>query len=221
MGYIKLGGYEMSTKNKILNTVLVILGVTSLFTENKIIVSLSTLGMGIIIIIEKITDYITRKMLIKKIKHKNMNCIKVKENNIVTILVSVLLIFIMLISLKSLLNIYPIENYSIVDIKNYINNFDYSYRMLIFACIILFIVAILMIVQAIFSTSLVTDDKVIFYDGLIIDINKIEEIKYKEPLIIKNKKIIRIGKGFIDRNIIIKIEDFDKVKSLLESKIAF
>ncbi len=221
MGYIKLGGYEMSTKNKILNTVLVILGVTSLFTENKIIVSLSTLGMGIIIIIEKITDYITRKMLIKKIKHKNMNCIKVKENNKVTILVSVLLIFIMLISLKSLLNIYPIENYSIVDIKNYINNFDYSYRMLIFACIILFIVAILMIVQAIFSTSLVTDDKVIFYDGLIIDINKIEEIKYKEPLLIKNKKIIRIGKGFIDRNIIIKIEDFDKVKSLLESKIAF
>ena len=160
-------------------------------------------------------------MLIKKIKHKNMNCIKVKENNKVTILVSVLLIFIMLISLKSLLNIYPIENYSIVDIKNYINNFDYSYRMLIFACIILFIVAILMIVQAIFSTSLVTDDKVIFYDGLIIDINKIEEIKYKEPLLIKNKKIIRIGKGFIDRNIIIKIEDFDKVKSLLESKIAF
>lgn len=211
----------MSIKNKILNTVLVILGVTSLFTENKIIVSLSTLGMGIIIIIEKITDYLTRKMLIKKIKHKNMNYIKVKENNKVTILVSVLLIFIMLISLKSLLNIYPIENYSIVDIKNYINNFDYSYRMLIFACIILFIVAILMIVQAIFSTSLVTDDKVIFYDGLIIDINKIEEIKYKEPLLIKNKKIIRIGKGFIDRNIIIKIEDFDKVKSLLESKIAF
>ena len=211
----------MSIKNKILNTVLVILGVTSLFTENKIIGSLSILGMFIIIIIEKITDYLTRKMLIKKIKHKNMNCIKVKENNKVTILVSVLLIFIMLISLKSLLNIYPIENYSIVDIKNYINNFDYSYRMLIFACIILFIVAILMIVQAIFSTSLVTDDKVIFYDGLIIDINKIEEIKYKEPLLIKNKKIIRIGKGFIDRNIIIKIEDFDKVKSLLESKIAF
>ena len=211
----------MSIKNKILNTVLVILGVTSLFAENKIIGSLSILGMVIIIIIEKITDYLTRKMLIKKIKHKNMNYIKVKENNKVTILVSVLLIFIMLISLKSLLNIYPIENYSIVDIKNYINNFDYSYRMLIFACIILFIVAILMIVQAIFSTSLVTDDKVIFYDGLIIDINKIEEIKYKEPLIIKNKKIIRIGKGFIDRNIIIKIEDFDKVKSLLESKIAF
>ena len=211
----------MSIKNKILNTVLVILGVTSLFAENKIIGSLSILGMVIIIIIEKITDYITRKMLIKKIKHKNMNYIKVKENNKVTILVSVLLIFIMLISLKSLLNIYPIENYSIVDIKNYINNFDYSYRMLIFACIILFIVAILMIVQAIFSTSLVTDDKVIFYDGLIIDINKIEEIKYKEPLLIKNKKIIRIGKGFIDRNIIIKIEDFDKVKSLLESKIAF
>lgn len=211
----------MSIKNKILNTVLVILGVTSLFAENKIIGSLSILGMVIIIIIEKITDYLTRKMLIKKIKHKNMNYIKVKENNKVTILVSVLLIFIMLISLKSLLNIYPIENYSIVDIKNYINNFDYSYRMLIFACIILFIVAILMIVQAIFSTSLVTDDKVIFYDGLIIDINKIEEIKYKEPLLIKNKKIIRIGKGFIDRNIIIKIEDFDKVKSLLESKIAF
>ena len=211
----------MSIKNKIFNTVLVILVVTSLFTENKIIGSLSILGMVIIIIIEKITDYLTRKMLIKKIKHKNMNYIKVKENNKVTILVSVLLIFIMLISLKSLLNIYPIENYSIVDIKNYINNFDYSYRMLIFACIILFIVAILMIVQAIFSTSLVTDDKVIFYDGLIIDINKIEEIKYKEPLIIKNKKIIRIGKGFIDRNIIIKIEDFDKVKSLLESKIAF
>lgn len=95
----------MSIKNKILNTVLVILGVTSLFTENKIIASLSTIGMAIVIIIENITDYLTRMILIKKIKHKNMNCIKVKENNKVTILVLLLLILSMLISLKSLLKL--------------------------------------------------------------------------------------------------------------------
>ncbi|QJA08920.1 hypothetical protein HF520_08145 [Romboutsia sp. CE17] len=43
------------------------------------------------------------------------------------------------------------------------------------------------------------------------------KIKNKESSISKNKKIITLGKGFIDRKIIIKSEDFDRVKSLLET----
>lgn len=210
----------MSKKNKILLTIIMLLGVTSLFTENQSIGSVSVVAMFILIITMKLTDYLIRKRLIKQIKNKNMTCIKVKESNKVMILYVVLLIFNSLIGVKSIFNINNIQSYdNITDIISYINSFDYSHKLLIFAYIMLFILAILTVAQVLFSSSIITYDKVIFYDDLVFEINQIEEIKYKEPLILKNKKIITLGKGFTDRNIVVKIEDFDKVKSLLEGKM--
>lgn len=209
----------MSTKNKILITILILLGLISSFIQNQNLEDLMIVAMPIVIIIMKLTDYFMRKKLIKQINNKNMIYIKVKENNKGMILVAVLLIFNMSISLKSTLKIYPIQNHnSVLDIISYINSFDYSSKMILFACIMLFIIAISMVLQVLFGSSIITDDKVIFYDDLVFDFNKIEEIEYKDSIISKSKKIIKLGKGAIDRSLIVKEEDFEKVKSLLESK---
>ena len=209
----------MSAKNKILITILILLGLISSFIQNQNLEDLMIVVMPIVIITMKLTDYFMRKKLIKQINNKNMIYIKVKENNKGMILVAVLLIFNMSISLKSTLKIYPIQNHnSVLDIISYINSFDYSSKMILFACIMLFIIAISMVLQVLFGSSIITDDKVIFYDDLVFDFNKIEEIEYKDSIISKSKKIIKLGKGAIDRSLIVKEEDFEKVKSLLESK---
>lgn len=208
----------MKIKNKTLKAIITILGLTSIFIENTRIKSLLVLSVITIYIIMKFTDYLNRKKIIKQITSKNMTCIKVKENNKLMIIYSLFLIYMSINILKSIFNIEKIKNYnSISDVISYIDLFYNSEKLLILTCVIIFILAILTAVQVLFSSSLITDDKVIFYDDLIFEINQIEEIKYKESLISKNKKIITLGKGFIDRKIIIKSEDFDRVKSLLET----
>lgn len=210
----------MNKKNKILTTFLVLLVITSLFIENQNIETLLVVAMPIVIIIKNLTDYIVRKKIIKQINDDNMTYIKVKDNNKGIILLAVIFMVNIYTVFKSVLSIYPIQNYkSFLGIISYFNRFDYSNRMLIVSCIMLLLLSISMIIQVLFSSSIITDDKLIFYDNLVFDFNKIEEIKYKEYLIFKNKKIITLSKGFIDKSLVIKIDEFDKVKDLLESKI--
>ena len=211
---------RMNKKNKILTTFLVLLVITSLFIENQNIETLLVVAMPIVIIIKNLTDYIVRKKIIKQINDDNMTYIKVKDNNKGIILLAVIFMVNIYTVFKSVLSIYPIQNYkSFLGIISYFNRFDYSNRMLIVSCIMLLLLSISMIIQVLFSSSIITDDKLIFYDNLVFDFNKIEEIKYKEHLIFKNKKIITLSKGFIDKSLVIKIDEFDKVKDLLESKI--
>lgn len=210
----------MSTKNKILLTIIILLWITSLFTENQSIYTLLVIGMFTLIAIMKLTDYLVRKKFIKQINSKNMNYIKVKENSKGTIIGMAFLIFILLLGVKSIFGRYKIQNYNTTDIISYISGFEYSDKLLIFIYIMLFIFTVLTLVQALFSYNIITDDKVIFYDNLVFKIDEIEEIKYEESVLYKNKKIIVLGKGFTDRKMVVKIEDFDKVKSLLESKNA-
>jgi hypothetical protein len=146
-----------------------------------------------------------------------MNYIKVKENSKSPIIASVALIFISLLGIKSVFIRYKMQNYNPTDIISYISRFEYIEYLLIFTYIMLFIFNVLTLAQVLFSCNIITDGKVIFYDNLVFKINEIEEIKYKESVLYKNKKIIVLGKGFTDRKIVVKIEDFDKVKRLLES----
>lgn len=180
----------MSKKNKILWTIIMLLGATPSFTENQSIDTLSVVTIFILIVVMKLTDYLARKKLIKQINNKNMTYIKVKENRGATILCIAFLIFSFYIGAKS----------------------AFSIR--------LFVILIFILAQGLFSYNIITDDKVIFYDNLVFKIDEIEEIKYEESVLYKNKKIIVLGKGFTDRKMVVKIEDFDKVKSLLESKNA-
>jgi hypothetical protein len=127
--------------------------------------------------------------------------------------------FISSIGIKSVFERYEMQNHSgITDIISYISGFEYLDKLLIFTYIMLAVSLILPLVQVLFSCNIITDGKVIFYDNLVFKIDEIEEIKYKESVLYKNKKIIVLGKGFTDRKMVVKIEDFDKAKRLLESK---
>lgn len=209
----------MSVKRKILMVIIVILAIMAIILENQVVRSISLVGFTTLILSMKLSDDILRRKLIKKIDKENIECIKVKENNKWVIPLMVVLLFNMYSIIKSrYVGFKHGDNYTITNLLTYTNSFDLYEKVILVIIVVISIFIIINIIQAILNPCIVSKDKVIFYDGIVFDINKIEEIEYNNSVLIKNKKIIKVSKGFIDRKIIIDVENFDKVKKLLESE---
>lgn len=209
----------MSKKNIILYGMAMLLLLITSLVKNENLSGWFTITALIIILLMKITDHYTRKKILKQINLENKIFIKVRENNKWTIIIGLMTICIPILGVK---NIYSLEQVkggnSILSLGNFINKFGYSYRLQLFAFTIIFVIALIHIVQILFSSCIITEDKVLFHDDLVFDIDKIDDIVYEDSMMSKNKKIINIGRGFTDRQLIIEIAEFDKVKMLLESK---
>ena len=209
----------MSIKRKILIVIMVILAIMAIVPENQVVRSISLVGFTTLILSMKLSDDILRRKLIKKIDKENIECIKVKENNKWVIPLMVVLLFNMYSIIKSrYVGFKHGDNYTITNLLTYTNSFELHEKVILLMICVISIFFIINIIQVILNPCIVSKDKVIFYDGTVFDTNKIEEIEYNNPPLIKNKKIIKVSKGFIDRKIIIDVENFDKVKKLLESE---
>lgn len=210
----------MRINNKILLLpIIVVLSIIFMVSENPMVSAIAFFAEIMIILLLRLNDYILRRKLVNKIERENVEYVKAKENNkfmIVTILISMIAIC---IPIKSRYEVLKIQNnYSSINILTYMNSFDASEKVILSTVIMSIIFLIITMIQVISNPCIVSKDKVIFYDGTIFDINKIEEIEYEDSFIRKNKKVIKLSKGFIDRKIITDIENFDKVKKLLEVK---
>lgn len=209
----------MSIKRKILMVIMVILAIMAIVSENQVVRSISLVGFTSLILSMKLSDNILRRKLIKKIDKENIECIKVKENNKWVIPLMIVLLFNMYSMIKSRYVAFKHEdNYTITNLLTYTNSFDLYEKVILVMIAVISIFIIINIIQVIVNPCIVSKDKVIFYDGTVFDIDKIEEIEYKNSVLIKNKKIIKVSKGFIDRKIIIDIENLDKVKKLLDAE---
>ena len=209
----------MSIKRKILIVIMVILGIMAIVLENQVISSISLVGFTTLILSMKLSDDILRRKLIKRIDKENIECIKLKENNKWVIPFMIVLLFNMYSIIKSrYVGFKHGDNYTITNLLTYTNSFELHEKVILLMICVISIFFIINIIQVILNPCIVSKDKVIFYDGTVFDTNKIEEIEYNNPPLIKNKKIIKVSKGFIDRKIIIDVENFDKVKKLLESE---
>ena len=167
----------------------------------------------------KLSDDISRRKLIKRIDKEKIECIKVKENNKWVIPLMIVLLFNMYNIIKSrYVGFKHGDNYTITNLLTYTNSFDLYEKVILVIIVVISIFIIINIIQAILNPCIVSKDKVIFYDGIVFDIDKIEEIEYKDSFIKNNKKVIKISKGFIDRKIVTDTENFKKVKILLECK---
>ena len=209
----------MSMKRKILIVIMVILAIMAIVPENQVVRSISLVGFTTLILSMKLRDNISRRKLIKKIDKEKIECIKVKENNKWDIPLMVVLLFNMYSIIKSrYVGFKHGDNYTITNLLTYTNSFELHEKVILLMICVISIFFIINIIQVILNPCIVSKDKVIFYDGTVFDTNKIEEIEYNNSVLIKNKKIIKVSKGFIDRKIIIDVENFDKVKKLLESE---
>lgn len=209
----------MSIKRKILIVIMVILGIMAIVPENQVVSSISLVGFTILILSMKVRDNILRRKIIKRIDKENIECIKVKENNKGVIPLMVVLLFNMYSMIKSRYAGFEHgNNYTITNLLTYTNSFELHEKVIILMISVISIFFIINIIQVILNPCIVSKDKVIFYDGTVFDINKIEEIEYNNSVLRKNKKIIKVSKGFRDRKIIIDVENFDKVKQLLEAE---
>ncbi|MEN2259626.1 hypothetical protein AAIB48_19665 (plasmid) [Paraclostridium benzoelyticum] len=204
---------------KLLIVILVILAIMAIVPENQVVSSISLVGFTTLILSMKVSDNILRRKLIKRIDKEKIECIKVKENNKFVIVLMVVLLFNMYSMIKSrYAGFNHGNNYTIKNLLSYTNSFELNEKVILLMISVISIFFIINIIQVILNPCIVSRDKVIFYDGTVFDINKIEEIEYNNPVLIKNKKIIKVSKGFIDRKIIIDVENFDKVKQLLEAE---
>lgn len=209
----------MSIKRKILMVIIVILAIMAIVLENQVVRSISLVGFTTLILSMKLSDDILRRKLIKRIDKENIECIKVKENNKWVIPLMIVLLFNMYNIIKSrYVGFKHGDNYTVTNLLTYTNSFDLYEKVILVIIVVISIFIIINIIQAILNPCIVSKDKVIFYDGIVFDINKIEEIEYKDSFIQNNKKVIKISKGFIDRKIVTDIETFKKVKILLECK---
>ncbi len=209
----------MSIKRKVLIVIMVILGIMAIVPENQVVSSISLVGFTFLILSMKLSDDISRRKLIKKIDKENIECIKVKENNKWVIPLMIVLLFNMYNIIKSrYVGFKHGDNYTITNLLTYTNSFDLYEKVILVIIVVISIFIIINIIQAILNPCIVSKDKVIFYDGIVFDIDKIEEIEYKDSFIKNNKKVIKISKGFIDRKIVTDMESFNKVKILLECK---
>ncbi|MEX6587529.1 hypothetical protein [Paraclostridium bifermentans] len=209
----------MSIKRKVLVVIMGILGIMAIVLENQVIRSISLVGFTFLILSMKLSDDISRRKLIKKIDKENIECIKVKENNKWVIPLMIVLLFNMYNIIKSrYVGFKHGDNYTITNLLTYTNSFDLYEKVILVIIVVISIFIIINIIQAILNPCIVSKDKVIFYDGIVFDIDKIEEIEYKDSFIKNNKKVIKISKGFIDRKIVTDMESFNKVKILLECK---
>ncbi|EQK47305.1 hypothetical protein [Paraclostridium bifermentans] len=209
----------MSIKRKVLVVIMGILGIMAIVLENQVIRSISLVGFTFLILSMKLSDDISRRKLIKKIDKENIECIKVKENNKWVIPLMIVLLFNMYNIIKSrYVGFKHGDNYTITNLLTYTNSFDLYEKVILVIIVVISIFIIINIIQAILNPCIVSKDKVIFYDGIVFDIDKIEEIEYKDSFIKNNKKVIKISKGFIDRKIVTDTENFKKVKNLLECK---
>lgn len=209
----------MSIKRKILTIIMVVLAIMAIVSENQLVSSISLVGFTTLILSMKLRDNILRRKIIKRIDKEKIECIKVKENNKWVIVLMVVLLFNMYSMIKSrYAGFNHGNNYTITNLLSYTNSFELNEKVILLMISVISIFFIINIIQVILNPCIVSRDKVIFYDGTVFDINKIEEIEYNNPVLMKNKKIIKVSKGFIDRKIIIDVENFDKVKQLLEAE---
>lgn len=204
---------------KLLIVIMVILAIMAIVPENQVVSSISLAGFTTLILSMRLRDNISRRKLIKRIDKEKIECIKVKENNKWVIPLMLVLLFNMYRMIKSRYAGFKHgNNYTITNLLTYTNSFELHEKVILLMISVISIFFIINIIQVILNPCIVSKDKVIFYDGTVFDIDKIEEIEYNNPVVIKNKKIIKVSKGFIDRKIIIDIENLDKVKKLLESE---
>ncbi|WP_206001550.1 hypothetical protein [Paraclostridium dentum] len=209
----------MSIKRKISIIIMVILVIMAIVLENQVVSSISLVGFTTLILSMKVSDNILRRKLIKRIDKEKIECIKVKENNKLVIVLMGVLLFNMYSMIKSrYAGFNHGNNYTITNLLSYTNSFELNEKVILLMISVISIFFIINIIQVILNPCIVSRDKVIFYDGTVFDINKIEEIEYKDSFIQNNKKVIKISKGFIDRKIVTDTETFKKVKVLLECK---
>lgn len=209
----------MSIKRKISIVIMVILAIMAIVPENQVVSSISLVGFTTLILSMKVSDNILRRKLIKRIDKEKIECIKVKENNKFVIVLMVVLLFNMYSMIKSrYAGFNHGNNYTIKNLLSYTNSFELNEKVILLMISVISIFFIINIIQVILNPCIVSRDKVIFYDGIVFDIDKIEEIEYKDSFIKNNKKVIKISKGFIDRKIVTDTETFKKVKVLLECK---
>lgn len=173
-------------------------------------------------VVSKLLNYFKRKKIINNINERiYMSC---KENKYVLFLIAFSFLINSVTELARIVNYKTTEIFinnekEINGIIDFFSRINIDEKVNIFVNIIPLVLAFLFIIDGLMSFAVISDDKVIFHNASIVNFSEITEVKYRKPLF-SNKKIVILRNNNYDREIILKLEDLEKLKKHLENKIA-
>lgn len=216
----------MKNKDIIKLVLMLIAFVGMMFSDDAVIKIVSGVFLLEFIIVLKLRDYRERKNILSEIDNKKQMCMTYKEKNISFILCDIMLILNSVTGIKLFIDTKNMDillngEKEISSVVDFVNRITFDEKAKIFIYIILIIIGAILIVESKISVASITDDKVVFYDGLIFELSQITALKYKDPLFsIKKNKIIKISQGLYEKEILVNPKDFESVKKHLESNIS-
>ncbi|RDY26714.1 hypothetical protein CHL78_012235 [Romboutsia weinsteinii] len=197
-----------------------------MFSDDAVIKIVSGVLLLGFIIVFRLHGYRERKNILSEIGNKKSTCMMYKEKDTVSILCPILFIANSVTTIKQLIDTKNMDillngEKEISSAIDFINRITFDEKVNIFTCIILIIIGVIAIVESRKSTASITDDKIVFYDGLIFEFSQITALKYKAPLFSINKnKIIKISQRSYEKEILVNTKDFESVKNHLESNVS-
>lgn len=216
----------MKSKDIVKLALIIIVFSCMMFSDDAVIKIVSgALLLGSIVVF-KLALYRERKNILSEIDNKKQMCMTYKEKNISFILCAIMLILNSVTGIKLFIDtknmgILLNGEKEISSVVDFVNRITFDEKAKIFIYIILVILGLILIVESKISVALITDDKIVFYDGLIFELSQITALKYKDPLFsIKKNKIIKISQGLYEKEILVNLKDFESVKNHLESNIS-
>ncbi|MGL5750332.1 MAG: hypothetical protein ACRCXT_07390, partial [Paraclostridium sp.] len=165
-----------------------------------------------------------RKRLINQIKDNNKTLILCKQNSYIFLLTGITFIMNATSNINSIvhgknMDMFLNEGIELNGFIDFINRSSINEKVDIFIYGMLIILGIVFILEWLSSFAIISDDKIVFNNGNVFNFSEITDIKYREALFSK-RKIIKLIKNGYEEEIIIKVEDFEKVSEYLETHIS-
>jgi hypothetical protein len=147
-----------------------------------------------------------------KIKKEGKKYFIAKENNIYKIALFMIFSSYLIADIIRTLWDGDIGRSSYLNLFLHPDYFTFACSLALILNICLAIYCLFSIIQDLFCKTIITNEKIICYDGFILNINSIDTIEYA---LFSEVGVIKIGRGFHIREIIVEIEYFENVKKIL------
>lgn len=204
---------------------ILLLLICMIFSNNEVTQVISAIFMLVYILSSKLKNNINKNKILKSIKNYKKDYMIYKENNTLYILCALTFCINALNNIQNIIhnknmNLFFNNDKEIEGILDFISRSNPEELTNVFVYSVLMIIGIIMFIEYIVSVAIISDDKIIFYNGNIFEFSQILSIKYKTPFFLSDKKkIVKFYKGSMEKEIIIHIKDFDRLKSYLDEKI--
>lgn len=218
----------MNKDNKILIKDIVIIiciivaSIILVFSKNlmlNIVISVLVISFSTI---SSIKSNKTKAETLKKLKSSSNIYMVYKESLLSDILLNIVWIFSSILCINNAYTDFNLINrsYNFNEFLDFIKNSTTKDLSSIVIFVTIIIVSLLNIFKSIQSNAVISDDRLVFHNGTILDFGDITSAEYVHQYFsIKKYKVLKICSKQYNKKIVVSLEDDDRLKTYIDSKI--